>query len=111
MMPHQLIEGIVIAGRAVGSHQGYVYVRGEYRYVLDILDVAVAEAYQAGYLGKNILGSGFDFDLVTHTGAGAYEDAEKNPGAHGIARGQTGLPAHPPAIPRSGWTLWLTNGD
>src|SRR6202158_3236889 len=64
--PHTVIEGIVIAGRAVGSHQGYIYIRGEYRYVLDIMDEAVAEAYRAGYLGKNILGSGFDFDMVTH---------------------------------------------
>src|SRR5450759_4353734 len=49
MMPHQLIEGIVIAGRAVGSHQGYIYIRGEYRYVLDIMDGAIDEAYKAGY--------------------------------------------------------------
>src|ERR1700675_1923525 len=60
MVPHQLIEGMVIAGRAVDSHRGYIYVRGEYRYVLDILDKAIAEAYAGGYLGKNILGSGHD---------------------------------------------------
>ncbi len=57
--PHQLIEGIAIAGRAIGSKQGYIYIRGEYRYVLDIMDAALAEAYAAGYLGKNILGTRF----------------------------------------------------
>ncbi len=73
MDPHQLIEGMVIAGRAVNANRGYIYIRGEYRYIIDIMDVAVAEAYAKGYHGKNILGSGFDFDLCTHTGAGAYE--------------------------------------
>ncbi|MGH9777804.1 MAG: NAD(P)H-dependent oxidoreductase subunit E, partial [Candidatus Acidiferrales bacterium] len=68
--PHQLIEGMVIAGRAVGSHQGYIYIRGEYRYVMEIVDRAIAEAYERGYLGKDILGSGFAFNLCTHTGAG-----------------------------------------
>src|SRR5262249_29296043 len=72
MDPHQLIESMVIAGRAINSHQGFIYIRGEYRYVLDIIDAAIAEAYNASYLGKNILGSGFDFDLLVHTGAGAY---------------------------------------
>ena len=77
MDPHQLIEGMVIAGRAIGSHQGFIYIRGEYRYVLDIVDGAIAEAYERGYLGKNILGSGFDFDLLVHTGAGAYDCGEE----------------------------------
>src|ERR1019366_4712790 len=76
--PHQLIEGIVIAGLAVGSHQGYTYVRGEYRHLLEILDRALDEAYAKGYLGKNILGTGFDFDLYTHTGAEAYECGEES---------------------------------
>ncbi|MGH9733949.1 MAG: NADH-quinone oxidoreductase subunit NuoE, partial [Candidatus Acidiferrales bacterium] len=67
MDPHQLIEGMVIAGHAINSHQGYAYVRGEYRYVIDILEKAVAEAYDRGYLGKNVLGSGFDYDLTVHT--------------------------------------------
>ncbi|HKV27556.1 MAG TPA: NADH-quinone oxidoreductase subunit NuoE, partial [Candidatus Acidoferrales bacterium] len=77
MDPHALIEGMVIAGKAIGSHQGYIYVRGEYRYILDILDIAIDEAYKAGYLGKNILGTGFDFELCSHTGAGAYECGEE----------------------------------
>src|SRR5881275_1294503 len=65
--PHMLVEGMVIAGRAIHSHQGFIYIRGEYRYVLDIVDAAIGEAYERGYLGKNILGSGFDFDLLVHT--------------------------------------------
>lgn len=70
--PHALIEGMIIAGYTLGSNTGYVYGRGEYRYLLDIMDVAIKEARDAGLLGKNILGSGLDFDLHTHTGAGAY---------------------------------------
>ncbi len=70
--PHALIEGMIIAGYTLGSNTGYVYGRGEYRYLLDIMDAAINEARAAGLLGKNILGSGLDFDLHTHTGAGAY---------------------------------------
>jgi len=75
--PHQLIEGILIAGRAIDAHHGYIYIRGEYRYLIDIVDRAIAEAYARGYLGKNIQGTGFDFDLYTHSGAGAYECGEE----------------------------------
>ena len=70
--PHALIEGMIIAGYTLGSNTGYVYTRGEYRYLIDIMDVAISEAREAGLLGKNILGSGLDFDIHTHTGAGAY---------------------------------------
>jgi len=75
MDPHQLIEGIIIAGRAINAHQGFIYIRGEYRYVLNIVERAIEEAYSRGYLGQNILGSGFDFDLLIHTGAGAATHA------------------------------------
>ena len=70
--PHSMIEGMIIAGWALGSNTGYVYTRGEYKYLIDIMDVALAEAREAGMLGKNIFGSGFDMDIHTHTGAGAY---------------------------------------
>src|SRR5262245_41810126 len=76
--PHQLIEGVLIAGLAVDAHAGYIYVRGEYRYLIEILDRAISEAYTGGWLGKNIQGTGFDFDLYTHTGAGAYECGEES---------------------------------
>ncbi len=96
--PHQLIEGMVIAGRAVNSHQGYIYIRGEYRYILEILDRALAEAYERGYLGKNILGSGFDFDLVAHTGAGAYECGEESALMESL-EGKRGYPRIRPPFP------------
>ncbi len=98
MDPHQLIEGMVIAGRAINSHQGYAYVRGEYRYVIDILEKAVAEAYDRGYLGKNILGSGFDYDLAVHTGAGAYECGEESALMESL-EGKRGYPRIKPPFP------------
>lgn len=70
--PHSVIEGMIIAAYTLGSTTGYVYTRGEYKYLIDIMDAALAEAREAGLLGKNILGSGFDHDIHTHTGAGAY---------------------------------------
>src|SRR5580693_7554622 len=60
--PHQLIEGVLIAGKAVDAHAGWIYIRGEYRYLIDIVDKAIAEAYNRGYLGKNLLGTDFHFD-------------------------------------------------
>ncbi len=96
--PHQLIEGMVIAGRAVGAHQGYIYIRGEYRYVMEIADRAIAEAYARGYLGKNILGSAFDFDLCTHTGAGAYECGEESALMESL-EGKRGYPRIRPPFP------------
>src|SRR5690348_8413844 len=98
MDPHQLIEGMVIAGRAINSHQGFIYIRGEYRYVLDIVDAAIAEAYAAGYLGKNILGTGFDFDLLIHTGAGAYECGEESALMESL-EGKRGYPRIKPPFP------------
>ena len=98
MDPHQMIEGMIIAGRAIGSHQGYVYVRGEYRYILDIVETAIAEAYSKGFLGKNILGTGFDFDLVAHTGAGAYECGEESALMESL-EGKRGYPRIKPPFP------------
>ncbi|HKS82188.1 MAG TPA: NADH-quinone oxidoreductase subunit NuoF [Candidatus Acidoferrales bacterium] len=98
MDPHQMIEGIIIAGRAIDSHQGYVYVRGEYRYVLDIVEAAIAEAYAKGFLGKDILGTKFDFDLVAHTGAGAYECGEESALMESL-EGKRGYPRIKPPFP------------
>ena len=98
MDPHQLIEGMVIAGRAIQSHRGFIYIRGEYRYVLDIVDGAIAEAYAHGYLGKNILDSGYDFDLLTHTGAGAYECGEESALMESL-EGKRGYPRIKPPFP------------
>ena len=98
LCPHQLIEGVIIAGRAVGAHRGYIYIRGEYRYVLEIMDAAIEEAYARGYLGKNIMGSGFDFDLSTHTGAGAYECGEESALMESL-EGKRGYPRIRPPFP------------
>jgi len=98
MDPHQLIEGMIIAGRAIGAHQGFIYIRGEYRYVLDLVEEAIEEAYQRGYLGKNILGSGFDYDLLIHTGAGAYECGEESALMESL-EGKRGYPRIKPPFP------------
>jgi NADH-quinone oxidoreductase subunit F len=98
MDPHQLIEGLVIAGRAINAHHGFIYIRGEYRYVLDIVDPAIEEAYSRGYLGKNILGTGFDFDVVAHTGAGAYECGEESALMESL-EGKRGNPRIKPPFP------------
>ena len=96
--PHQMIEGTVIAGRAIGSHQGYIYIRGEYRYLIGIVDAALTEAYAKGYVGKNIMGSGFDFELCTHTGAGAYECGEESALMESL-EGKRGYPRIKPPFP------------
>ena len=75
--PHMLIEGIIIAARSVGVNQAFIYIRGEYRLQADILERAVDEVYERGYLGNDILGSGFDLSLVVHRGSGAYIAGEE----------------------------------
>ena len=70
--PHLLLEGMIIAGYAIGSSLGYIYLRGEFEYIQHIIDKAIAEARAAGLLGENVAGSGYRFDLHTHLGAGAY---------------------------------------
>jgi NADH-quinone oxidoreductase subunit F len=75
--PHLLIEGCVIACYAIGAKVAYVYIRGEFFHLQQILEAEIDNAYKAGYLGKNILGTGFDCDLFVHRGAGAYEAGEE----------------------------------
>jgi NADH-quinone oxidoreductase subunit F len=77
-LPHQLIEGMIIAGYATLAKVGYIYIRGEYTEPARAMRRAIDEAYRAGYLGKNILGSGVDFDLYIHMGAGSYECGEES---------------------------------
>jgi NADH-quinone oxidoreductase subunit F len=96
--PHAVIEGVIIAGIAVGSHQGYVYIRGEYRYLLDIMEKAIADAYAKGFLGKNIFGSGYDFECAAHTGAGAYEVGEESALMESL-EGKRGIPRIRPPFP------------
>src|SRR6476620_8915623 len=71
-IPHLLIEGMIVSSFALGSNTSYIYIRGEYDWITDILDAAIVEAKQNGWLGKNIQGSGFDCEIYVHRGAGAY---------------------------------------
>ena len=96
--PHSLIEGVIIAGLAVGAQLGFIYLRGEYRYLLDIMQTAVDEAYARGYLGDNIFGSGKKFDILTHTGAGAYEVGEESALMESL-EGKRGIPRIRPPFP------------
>ena len=75
--PHLLIEGCAISCYAIGAKVAYIYIRGEFFHVQQILEAEIEKAYQAGYLGTNIFGSGFDCDVFVHRGAGAYEAGEE----------------------------------
>jgi NADH-quinone oxidoreductase subunit F len=98
--PHRLIEGCLICARAIGAERGWVYIRGEYRIYIDILDRAIAEAYERGYLGENIQGSGMTFHLSTHTGAGSYECGEESALLESL-EGKRGNPRLKPPFPAS----------
>src|SRR6186997_2217369 len=89
--PHMLIEGMLIAAYALASKTGYVYTRGEYKYLIDIMDVALAEARGAGLLGNKILGTDFNCEIYTHTGAGAYICGEET----ALLSSLEGLRGHP----------------
>jgi NADH-quinone oxidoreductase subunit F len=96
--PHRVLEGLVIAGRAIGAGRGYIYIRGEYFYAYQMMAQAVQEAYQAGLLGSNILGSGFDFDVEIRRGAGAYVCGEETALFESI-EGKRGFPRIKPPFP------------
>src|SRR5208337_2535326 len=96
--PHAVIEGTIIAGLAVGARMGFIYLRGEYRYLLEIMERAVADAYERGFLGKNIFGSDEEFQVVTQTGAGAYEVGEESALMESL-EGKRGVPRIKPPFP------------
>ena len=96
--PHSLLEGMLIAAYAIGSHKAYVYVRGEYFRSARRLGRAVQEAYARGWLGKNIQGSGFDLDVVIHRGAGAYICGEETALLTSLEGGK-GFPRLKPPFP------------
>ncbi|MEO6949088.1 MAG: NADH-quinone oxidoreductase subunit NuoF, partial [Ginsengibacter sp.] len=97
-IPHLLIEGMIVSSFALGSNVSYIYIRGEYDWVCDILDHAIVEAKANGFLGKNILGSGFDCEIYTHRGAGAYICGEETALLESL-EGKRGLPRIKPPFP------------
>jgi NADH-quinone oxidoreductase subunit F len=97
-VPHRILEGLIIAAYAIGSHHGYIYIRGEYTMQYHTLQQVLEEARRAGYLGKNILGSGFDFDVIIYRGAGAYICGEET-GLLDSIEGKRGFPRIKPPFP------------
>lgn len=97
-IPHLLIEGMIVSSFALGANQSYIYIRGEYMYVLRILEKAIAEAYANGWLGKNILGTGYDLDLSVTPGAGAYICGEETALIESL-EGKRGNPRIKPPFP------------
>lgn len=98
--PHLLIEGIIITSYCVGIHQAYIYIRGEYENIALRLEQAIAEAVDKGYLGKNIIGSGFELNLFVHRGAGAYVCGEETALLESL-EGKRGNPRLKPPFPAS----------
>jgi NADH-quinone oxidoreductase subunit F len=96
--PHQLLEGCVIAALAVGATYAFIFIRGEYWEIADILDGAIAEAYDAGFAGSNVLGSGARVELVLHRGAGAYICGEETALLDSL-EGKRGNPRLKPPFP------------
>ena len=97
-IPHLLVEGMITSSFALGANTSYIYIRGEYFYVARILEQAIAEAYQNGWLGKNILGSGYDLDLYVQVGAGAYICGEETALLESL-EGKRGNPRIKPPFP------------
>jgi NADH-quinone oxidoreductase subunit F len=95
--PHVLVEGIIIGSYAIRANHAFIYIRGEVTHIIRRVQQAIDDAYKAGYLGKNILGKGFDLELVLHVGAGAY-----------ICGEETAL-LDSPTIPSYRWFVCATN--
>ncbi|NTS42720.1 NADH-quinone oxidoreductase subunit NuoF [Flavisolibacter sp. BT320] len=97
-IPHLLIEGLIISSFALGSNRTYIYIRGEYAWIVDILEQAIAEAKAAGFLGKNILNTGFDCEIYVQRGAGAYICGEETALLESL-EGKRGNPRIKPPFP------------
>ncbi len=96
--PHLLVEGMILSSFALGANVSYIYIRGELLYVYHILEKAIAEAYAAGFLGKNILGTGYDLELYVHPGGGAYICGEETALIESL-EGKRGNPRIKPPFP------------
>ena len=97
-IPHLLIEGMIVSSYALGANKSFIYVRGELMYVIKILEKAIEEAKAAGFLGKNILGSGYDLELVVQPGGGAYICGEETALLESL-EGKRGNPRNKPPFP------------
>jgi NADH-quinone oxidoreductase subunit F len=97
-IPHRLIEGLIISGYALGVNTCYIYIRGEFRYLVGILEKAIREAREAGFLGRNILGTGFSMEIYVHPGAGAYICGEETALLESL-EGKRGNPRIKPPFP------------
>ncbi|MBU3675968.1 MAG: NADH-quinone oxidoreductase subunit F, partial [Chitinophagaceae bacterium] len=97
-IPHLLIEGMITASYALGANRSYIYIRGEYAWIVDILEQAIAEAKQNGWLGKNILGKGYDLDIYVQRGGGAYICGEETALLESL-EGKRGNPRIKPPFP------------
>jgi len=97
-IPHLLVEGMIVSSYALGCNRSFIYIRGEYMWVLDIVEKAIAEAYANGWLGKNILGSGYDLDLSIAPGGGAYICGEETALIESL-EGKRGNPRIKPPFP------------
>jgi NADH-quinone oxidoreductase subunit F len=97
-IPHRLIEGMICAAYALGANKAYIYVRGEFKYIIGILNEAIKETDKAGLLGKDILGSGYDLDIHVHSGAGAYICGEETALLESL-EGKRGNPRLKPPFP------------
>jgi NADH-quinone oxidoreductase subunit F len=96
--PHQLLEGVAIAAYAIGCQKAFIYIRGEFLYIGEILNEAIEAAYAAGYLGRNVFGSGYNIDIVVHRGAGAYICGEESAMLDSL-EGLRGFPRLRPPFP------------
>jgi NADH:ubiquinone oxidoreductase subunit F (NADH-binding) len=96
--PHQLLEGMALAAYAVGAHEGFIYIRGEYEHQAQLLEHTITEAINAGYLGEHILGSSFSFHIYVHRGAGAYICGEETALLESL-EGKRGEPRMRPPYP------------
>jgi len=96
--PHQIIEGVIITAYAIQAHHAFIYIRGEFALAAERVEQAVADAYKNGFLGTNILGSGFDLELIVHRGAGCYIAGDET-GLLSSLEGERAMPRIKPPFP------------
>ncbi len=97
-LPHEIIEGMILCGKALNSHHGFIYIRGEFFKGWEVMEVAIKEAYEQSYLGDNIMGSGYTFHIATYRGAGAYICGEETALLESL-EGKRGHPKLKPPFP------------